>query len=108
METPLAFGNPLEVLDDIGQVGAGAFDPDGGQRRIEHLPGWPDERSPGHVLAVSGLLTNQHHLGVRCPLAEDRLGARTPKVTRLTPAGRRAQPCQRGVGWDQFNCAPHG
>ena len=70
MDSALAAYDPLEVLDDIGQVDVLAVDSRVGEGPVEQLPGGADERTAEFVLLVSGLLADEHRLGVRWALAE--------------------------------------
>src|SRR5512144_361143 len=87
VDAPLALRLPLEVLDDVGDVGVAALDFGLLQRLVQDPPGWADERMALDVLAVAGLLADQHQ---PCPLEalpEDGLGPGLPE--RAGPAARR-------------------
>ncbi len=60
---------------------------------MEHSPGRADERMPLAILAVAGLLANEHRRGTRAAFAEDRLRrvlveVASPAVRRLCAQGR--------------------
>src|SRR4029450_8802974 len=78
VDATLALRSPLEVLDDIGDVGVAALDPRLLQRLVQDAAGRAGEGVPFDVLAVSRLLSDQHQPRPLQPLAEDRLGAALP------------------------------
>jgi hypothetical protein len=75
------------VLDHIRHVDLAPVDPSLLQRPVEELSGRPDERVPFDVLAVPGLLADQHQLGSGRTFAEDGLGGVPPQATGLAAAG---------------------
>src|SRR5439155_18349610 len=86
---------PLEVLDDVRDVGVAAVDPGVLEGAVEELPGRADERPAGEVLLVAGLLADEHQAGRLAPLAEDGLGRSLPEVAALAGGGCLAQPLER-------------
>src|SRR5829696_495836 len=75
VDAPLALRRPLEMLDDVGDVGIASLDPRLLERLVEDPAGRPHEGMPLDVLAVTGLLADQHQPRPLQPLAEDRLGS---------------------------------
>ena len=94
MDSALALGLPLEVLDDIGDVDLRAVDLDLLERPVEQLSRGPDERTPFEVLAVAGLLADEDDVRVRGSLAENGLRAGLPERSGLASRGRLAQLLQ--------------
>ena len=60
----------FEMLDRVGDIGAGAIDAGGGERAIEQLPGGADERAAGQILLIAGLFADEHQPRIGRPLAE--------------------------------------
>ncbi len=83
---------PLEVLHRVRDVDRAPVDADFRQRPVEQLARRADERQPGAVLLVTGLLAHEHDAGVGGPFPEDGAGRPLPEVT--CPAGGRL-PTQR-------------
>ena len=73
VDAALAACDPLEVLDDVGDVDGLPVDAGVLERLVEELPGGPDERLTGLVLLVAGLLPDEHGLCVLTSLAENGL-----------------------------------
>src|SRR3954454_12232920 len=73
MDAALAALLEVEVLDRVGDVDERAVDPGLDERLVEDPARRADERMTLAVLAVAGLLADEHRLGLRRPLAEDRL-----------------------------------
>jgi hypothetical protein len=76
---------PLEVLDRVGDEDLLTLDAGFHQHGIEETAGRPDERTAGAVLAIAGLLADQHERCRHRPLPEHDLG-RVP-VERAVGAG---------------------
>ena len=60
VQAALAAQLVLEVAHGVGQIELGAVDAGLGQGLVEQLAGGADERQAGQVLAVAGLLADQH------------------------------------------------
>jgi hypothetical protein len=73
MDAALPPCDPLEVLDDVGQIDMLAVDPSVCERLVEELPGGADERVVQLVLLVAGLFADEHRLGILGTLAEHNL-----------------------------------
>ena len=80
----------LKCLTDVGHVDlpvdAGIL-----ERLVEELPGGPDERLPGLVLLVAGLLPDEHGLCTLASLAENGLRSALVEVARGAGGGRLAE-----------------
>src|SRR5437868_5890891 len=87
MDPSLAALDKFEMLDGIGDVNRGAVDPRFLERRIEQRAGGTDERPPGKVLLVAGLLADEHDRGVEWALAEHRLGGMLVEIAAGAVAG---------------------
>ena len=85
VETHLAGGGPLEVLDRIGDVDAVAIDSRLVEHAVEELPGGPDEGMAVAILAVAGLLAHEHQASVGRALTEHRLGRPRVEFARRAP-----------------------
>src|ERR687887_611324 len=70
VDAPLAARLPLEVLDDVRDVGLPPVDPRLLERLVEDPAGRADERLPRLVLLVAGLLADEHHVRRPRALAE--------------------------------------
>src|SRR5262249_2264862 len=79
---------PLEVLHHVGDVGPRAIDARRLEGLVEELPCRTDEGVALDVLAVSGLLADEHQLCAGWALAEHRLGGPGEQVTSLAGPGR--------------------
>jgi hypothetical protein len=66
------------VLNDVGDVHVIAHQSGPLQTLIENPAGWPDEWMPFAILAVPGLLSDQHHAGTARTLAHHALGGAFP------------------------------
>src|SRR5947199_230700 len=64
-------------------------------RAVELAAGRTDERASLAVLAVAGLLPDEHHARAAQALAEDRLRRVSPEVASVAVRGRGAQGVQR-------------
>ena len=71
------------MLHGVGDVEPVPVDAGGGERLVEQLARRPDERRPGLVLLIAGLFADEHHVGVRRPCAEHRLGGVQVQVAAL-------------------------
>src|SRR3954465_2191764 len=91
VDAPLAACDPLEVLDDVGQIDLLPVDARVCERLVEELPGRADERPAELVLLVAGLLADEHRLGVLGALAEHDLRPRLVEVARGAAGGLFAQ-----------------
>src|SRR5581483_6772619 len=93
---------PLEVLHHVGDVGLSAVDPGLVEGLVEQAPGRADERLPLAVLAVAGLLADEHELcGARAG-AEYRLRAGSPELARGASGGRFALRGKAGARRDEL------
>jgi len=99
---------PLEVLDDVRDVGQPAVDPGLFERVVEQSARGADERPARQVLLVAGLLADEHDLGFGRPFAEDRLRPGLPEIARLTPRRDLSQLLQRGARGDERRRRPVG
>src|SRR6267143_2738152 len=75
MQPSLALGLPLEVLDGVGHVHLGAIDAGRLERLIQHPAGGSDEGLALPILAVAGLLADEHRSRLFGPFTEDGLGS---------------------------------
>src|SRR4029079_9794972 len=93
VESPLAAGPPLEVLDDVADEDPLAVDARFGQGVVEDSPGWTHERPAREGLTVARLPAHEHQRSRSGALAEDGLRRPLPEVAclaaRRRPAGRR-------------------
>ena len=87
MDAPLAAPLELEMLDRVGDIGAGAVHARLGQRLVQQLPRRPDEGPPGQILLVAGLLADEHQRRVQRAFAEH--GLRRVLVERAAGAAHR-------------------
>ena len=94
-------GFHLKVLDDVGDVDLRAVDLYLLECPVEQLSRGPDERTPFEVLAVAGLLADEHDLGVLRAFAEDGLRAGLPERTGLALGSRLAEPLQTRPLWNE-------
>src|SRR4030088_1415648 len=97
MDPALSAGLVAEVLDDVGDVGVIGREPGALHALAEHRAGWPDERMALDVLAVSGLLADEHHACVRVALAHHRLRGTLPEVARPAFLYGRPHVCRAGL-----------
>src|SRR4029078_577446 len=81
VQAPLAAELELEVLDDFRAVKRGAVDADLVERLVEEPPGRPDERQALDILAIAGLLADQHDRSVIGARAEHGLRRWLPERT---------------------------
>lgn len=88
VDPPLAALDEAEVLDRVGQIGVLLSDPCLVHRAMQQAPGRPDERLTVTVLHVSGLLADEHHLGVRGTAGEHDLSCRLPEFAPSAACGR--------------------
>jgi hypothetical protein len=91
VDPPLPARHPLEVLDHVRDVGVAPLDPGLVQRLVEDGAGGPDERLALPVLAIPGLLADQHGARALQSLAEDGLRRTLPQGTSPALLDRRAQ-----------------
>jgi hypothetical protein len=75
------------VFDRVRDVHLGPIDPGAFERSIEQSACRTDEGATLHVLPISGLFADQHHLGGRRSLAEHGLRGIEIQVTTLTARG---------------------
>jgi hypothetical protein len=73
-----------EMLDRVGDVDVVARDPRSLESLVEDLSGRAHERVALDVLAVAGLLTDQHQVRVPGTLAHHRLGGALPQIAGAT------------------------
>jgi hypothetical protein len=102
VQPALAAGTPLEVLDRVGQVDLLALDLGALERPREDAAGRPDEGLALDVLAVAGLLADQHQLRLAQAGAEDRLGRVSPERAAAALGGGPAQLAQRAALGDEL------
>jgi len=91
VQAPLAPAHPAEVLDGVGHVDAAARDAGGLQALVEDAAGGSDERLALDVLAVAGLLADQHHRGLPRAVAEHGLRRVLPEIAAAAAIGGLAQ-----------------
>jgi len=101
VDAPLPPRRPLEVLDHVRHVGERAVDPGLLERLVEEASGRADERASLAVLAVAGLLADEHGAGAGAALAEDGLGGRAPERARLAAGRGLAERGKGGTGRDE-------
>src|SRR4051812_42813539 len=87
----------FEVLHGVGHVDRGTVDPRLFERRIKQPTRGPDERAPGDVLLVAGLLADEHDRSVERTFAEHRLRRMLVKVAALAFARILEQSLPRGA-----------
>ena len=73
MDATLSAPLVAKVLDDVRDVGVGRRDPGALEPLVEHPAGGADERVALDVLAVAGLLPDQHHARLARAFAHHRL-----------------------------------
>ena len=61
VDPPLPAQHEFEMLDGVRDVNGRAVDSGLLQSGIENRPRWPDERPPGKVLLIPGLLADEDH-----------------------------------------------
>src|SRR6266542_1038093 len=91
----LAARLPLEMLDDVGDVGLRPVDAGLLQAGVEESSRGTHEGPPFDVFAVAGLLADQDHQGVPLSLSEDSLRASLPEGTGAAVLSRLPQPVKR-------------
>src|SRR5579859_7530408 len=91
VQPALAAAHPAEVLDRVGHVHARAFDAGFGEPLVQETARRADKRFALDVLAVTGLLADEHQRGLAGALPEDRLRRVLPEAAPATPFGRAAQ-----------------
>ena len=79
------------MLDDVGDVDGLPVDAGVLERLVEELPRGADERLPGLVLLVAGLLPDEHGLCALASLAENGLRPALVEVARSAGGGRLAE-----------------
>jgi hypothetical protein len=84
-------GFPLEMLDDVGDVGSLARDARLLECIVEESSGGSHERVPGEILIVAGLFPDEHHLGVWATFTENCLCSTAPEVARAASASSALQ-----------------
>jgi len=72
------------IRDRTGEVGGLFVQPDVSDRAAEPHPCPADERPPGLRLLSAGCFADEHNLGIRVPLAQDRL---TQGIPSASPTG---------------------
>jgi len=75
------------MFDRVGDIGLVAVDAGFVQGTVEDFAGRADERPPGEIFLVAGLLADQHDRRVRRTFAEHGLGGVAPQ--RAGPAVHR-------------------
>ena len=78
------------MLDRVRDVDVVAGDPGLLEAAVEHAAGRTDERMPLDVLAITGLLADQHQARVRRAFAHHGLGRALPQVARAASLNRLA------------------
>src|SRR5688572_32105470 len=91
MQPHLAASFELEMLDRVGDVERGAIDAEFRQGAIEQLARGSDERKPGEVFRIPGLLADNEYAGIFGTASEHRLRRRFPQRTTLAAGSRVAQ-----------------
>ena len=94
MNAPFATRFPLEVFDNIRDVGLRTIDAGLGKRVVKKSARWTNERFAGEIFFVTRLLTDKQDGGASPTFAEHCLGAAFPKVTRFAIGGGVAQQGQ--------------
>src|SRR5580704_6351297 len=85
-----------EMLDHVGDVDVVAGYPRSLESLVEDATRWPDERMAFDVLAVAGLLADQHQARVRGALAHNRLRGALPQIAGAALLHLPVQAGQRG------------
>jgi len=91
MNAPFATRFPLEVFDNIRDVGLRTIDAGLGKRVVKKPAGWTNERFAREIFFVTRLLADKQDGGATTPFAEHCLSAAFPKVTRFAIGGGVAQ-----------------
>ncbi len=68
------------MLDHVSDVYFVTGDSGSDKRLIEYLAGRPDERITSKVFLIARLFSDEHHLGLRVPLAEHGLRSAAPNI----------------------------
>ena len=76
---------PLEVLDRVRDVDGRAVDSGRLEGLVEQPPGGADERPPGAVLLVAGLLADEHRRRPARTLPEHGLRSDLPELAATAP-----------------------
>ncbi len=84
-----------EVFDRVGQVDRLGRDARARERVAQQLARGPDERLPGAILAVAGLLADEHQSGASGTFAEHGLRRALEEVAAATAFCGGAQPRER-------------
>ena len=87
VNAPRPTGHPLEVLDDIGDIGFCPVDPSLGYAAVKQLSRRPDKGASSEVFRISRLLADEHHWGALRPLSK--YGLRSVLVQATAGAARR-------------------
>jgi hypothetical protein len=87
-------GPPTEVLDDVRDEHRAAIDAGLSQGFVQHSTGRPDERLAGQVLAIAGLLADEHQPRPLRAVARHRLGRVGPKLAGSAAGRSGAQPVE--------------
>jgi hypothetical protein len=77
---------PLEMFDDVGDVGPIARNARLLERIVEKAAGGTDERASGKILIVARLFADEHHLGTGAAFTKNCLCGAPPEVTRAAAA----------------------
>jgi len=105
VEPALALGNPLEMLDHIGDVGLAPVEACRLQRLIQDATGWPHEGPALEVLFMPRLLTDQDDARGPGAFSEDGLGGVLVQGTASTVAGGFPERAQRDLRRQELRCA---
>jgi hypothetical protein len=87
----------FEMLDRIGHVSALAVDARVAQRPIQQKTRRPDKRTAFAVFSISGLLADEHDLGVCRTFSEYSLGRVFPQRAGRQDAAPRRKPSSRSL-----------
>jgi hypothetical protein len=88
---------PLEVFDDVRDVGRLPVEAGRLEGAIQEPAGRTHERTAEEVILVSRLLADEHHVRPARPFAEDGLGSPLPEVAGAAPGGDLPEPLQGGM-----------
>src|SRR5437660_5360757 len=75
--------DPLEMLDDVGDVNLGTVDSNFDQCLVKQFSGRPNKGMANLVFAVARLFTNKHHARRSWTFPKNRLRGISPQITSL-------------------------
>jgi hypothetical protein len=102
MEAALAAPLPPKVLHHVGEIDLGTRDPSRLERVVENPPRRSDERMALDVLAVPGLLADEHEPRILLALATDGLRGLLPQIAGLASGRGLTQRIDGELPGDEF------